>query len=126
MDVVYNHISEYETGNLKEIDKDYYFRLDENGKFIAHSGTGNDLKTERPMMRRMIVESILYWMQVNIELTIIANSIFCVREDTDIKLHHYDSCGDPQRREACSEEEEASFFIPSYIRIKSVPISLNW
>lgn len=63
MDVVYNHLSEYETGNLKEIDKDYYFRLDENGKFIALSGTGNDLKTERPMMRRMIVESILYWMK---------------------------------------------------------------
>lgn len=63
MDVVYNHISEYETGNLKEIDKDYYFRLDENGNFISHSGTGNDIKTERPMMRRMIVESILYWMK---------------------------------------------------------------
>ncbi len=63
MDVVYNHISEYETGNLKEIDKDYYFRMDENGHFIAHSGTGNDIKTERPMMRRMIVESVLYWMK---------------------------------------------------------------
>ncbi len=63
MDVVYNHLSEYETGNLKEIDKDYYFRFDENGHFISQSGTGNDLKTERPMMRRMIVESILYWMK---------------------------------------------------------------
>ncbi len=63
MDVVYNHISEYETGNLKEIDKDYYFRMDENGHFIAQSGTGNDIKTERTMMRRMIVESVLYWMK---------------------------------------------------------------
>lgn len=63
MDVVYNHLSEYEFGNLKEIDKDYYFRLDASGNFIAHSGTGNDLKTERPMMRRMIVESVLYWMK---------------------------------------------------------------
>ncbi len=63
MDVVYNHISEYETGNLKETDKDYYFRLDDNGNFVSQSGTGNDIKTERPMMRRMIVESILYWMK---------------------------------------------------------------
>jgi pullulanase len=63
MDVVYNHISEYETGNLKEIDKEYYFRLDEDGNFVSQSGTGNDLKTERPMMRRMIVESVLYWMK---------------------------------------------------------------
>ncbi|MEO8400040.1 MAG: alpha-amylase family glycosyl hydrolase [Ignavibacteriaceae bacterium] len=63
MDVVYNHLSEYEIGNLKEIDKEYYFRLDGNGNYIAHSGTGNDLKTERPMLRRLIVESILYWMK---------------------------------------------------------------
>lgn len=63
MDVVFNHLSEYEYGNLKEIDKDYYFRLDENGNFISHSYCGNDLKTERPMVRRMIVESILYWMK---------------------------------------------------------------
>jgi pullulanase len=63
MDVVYNHISEYEIGNLKEIDKEYYFRLDEKGNYIAQSGCGNDLKTERPMVRRMIVENILYWMK---------------------------------------------------------------
>lgn len=63
MDVVYNHLSEYELGNLKEIDKEYYFRLDEKGNFIAQSGCGNDLKTERPMMRKLIVESILYWMK---------------------------------------------------------------
>ncbi len=63
MDVVYNHISEYEMGNLKQIDKDYYFRLNKQGNYIAESGCGNDLKTERPMVRRMIVESILYWMK---------------------------------------------------------------
>lgn len=63
MDVVFNHLSEYEYGNLKEIDKDYYFRLDEKGNFVSQSYCGNDLKTERPMTRRMIVESILYWMK---------------------------------------------------------------
>ncbi|MBU1679334.1 MAG: pullulanase [Bacteroidetes bacterium] len=63
MDVVYNHLSEYEFGNLKQIDKDYYFRLDENGNYVAESYCGNDIKTERPMMRKMIVESILFWMK---------------------------------------------------------------
>jgi pullulanase/glycogen debranching enzyme len=63
MDVVYNHLSEYELGNLKEIDEEYYFRLDGKGNFIAQSGTGNDLRTERPMLRRLIVESVLYWMK---------------------------------------------------------------
>lgn len=63
MDVVFNHLSEYELGNLKEIDKEYYFRLDNQGDFIAASGCGNDLKTERPMVRRLIIESILFWMK---------------------------------------------------------------
>jgi pullulanase/glycogen debranching enzyme len=63
MDVVYNHLSEYEWGNLKEIDMEYYFRLDGKGNFIAHSGTGNDLRTERPMLRRLILESILHWVK---------------------------------------------------------------
>ena len=62
MDVVYNHLSEYEIGNLKEIDKEYYFRTDSHGRLTSQSYTGNDLKTERPMMRKMIVDSILYWM----------------------------------------------------------------
>ncbi len=63
MDVVFNHLSEYELGNLKQIDKRYYFRLDEKGDFIARSYCGNDLATERPMVRRLIVESVLYWMK---------------------------------------------------------------
>jgi pullulanase/glycogen debranching enzyme len=63
MDVVYNHLSEYEVGNLKQIDKEYYFRLDAGGHFKHESGTGNDLRTERPMLRRLIIESVLYWMR---------------------------------------------------------------
>lgn len=63
MDVVYNHLSEYETGNLKQIDKEYYFRLDDKGNYLQTSWCGNDLKTERPMVRRLIVESILHWMK---------------------------------------------------------------
>jgi pullulanase/glycogen debranching enzyme len=63
MDVVYNHLSEFEIGNLKQIDKEYYFRLDSKGNYLAESGCGNDLKTERPMVRRLIIESILYWMK---------------------------------------------------------------
>ncbi len=63
MDVVYNHLSEYEIGNLKQIDKEYYFRLDKKGNFISQSYCGNDLKTERPMVRRLIIDSILFWMK---------------------------------------------------------------
>ncbi|MCK4813689.1 MAG: pullulanase [Candidatus Marinimicrobia bacterium] len=63
MDVVYNHTSTYDLNPFKLIDKKYYYRLDEDGDFISISGCGNDFKTERPMARKLIVESVLYWMQ---------------------------------------------------------------
>jgi pullulanase/glycogen debranching enzyme len=63
MDVVYNHTSTYDPNPFKMLDKKYYYRLDENQDFISLSGCGNDFKTERPMARKMIVESVLYWMK---------------------------------------------------------------
>jgi pullulanase/glycogen debranching enzyme len=63
MDVVYNHVSQYDQNCFKYIDKKYYFRLDGDGKFIATSGCGNDFKTERPMARKMILDSVEYWMR---------------------------------------------------------------
>jgi pullulanase len=63
LDVVYNHVSHYDLNPFKYIDKKYYFRLNDDGQFLSTSGCGNDFKTERPMARRMIVESCLYWMR---------------------------------------------------------------
>ena len=63
MDVVYNHVSQYDYNPLKYIDKFYYFRLNNDCSFEARSGCGNDLKTERPMARRLILESVKHWMQ---------------------------------------------------------------
>ena len=62
MDVVYNHVSQYDYNPFKLIDKKYYFRLDNKFNALSVSGCGNDFKTERPMARRMIVESIKHWM----------------------------------------------------------------
>jgi pullulanase len=63
MDVVYNHVSQYDLNPLKYIDKKYYFRLDEAQNYLSESGCGNDLKTERPMTRKLIIDSLLYWMR---------------------------------------------------------------
>jgi len=63
LDVVYNHVSQYDQNAFKLIDKKYYFRLDENGQYLSASGCGNDFKTERPMAQRLIVESVKYWME---------------------------------------------------------------
>ena len=63
MDVVYNHVSQYDYNPLKYIDKFYYFRLEEDCSFTSVSGCGNDLKTERLMARRLIVDSVIHWMK---------------------------------------------------------------
>ena len=63
LDVVYNHVSQYDFNPLKHIDKAYYFRLNTDGSFRSESGCGNDLRTEAPMVRRLILDSVLYWMK---------------------------------------------------------------
>jgi len=63
MDVVYNHLSEYETGNLKEISRNYYFRTDEQGYLLSDSFCGNDLKSENYYVRKLIIDSLLFWMK---------------------------------------------------------------
>jgi pullulanase len=63
MDVVYNHVSQYDYNPFKYIDKFYYFHTDSSGNFEKKSGCGNDFYTSRPMARRLIVESIKYWMK---------------------------------------------------------------
>ena len=63
LDVVYNHVSEYDQNPFKLIDKKYYFRLDAKENFLSKSGCGNDFKTDRPMAPRLILDSVEYWMR---------------------------------------------------------------
>ncbi len=63
MDVVYNHASQYDYNPLKYIDKFYYFRLNKDCSFTSVSGCGNDIKTDRPMARRLIIDSVVHWMK---------------------------------------------------------------
>ena len=61
LDVVYNH-----TGSphiLMGIDKQYYYRHNGEMALLNYSGCGNDLKTENPMVRRMILDSLKYWIK---------------------------------------------------------------
>lgn len=61
LDVVYNHIGHPNIFSL--IDRKYYFRLNPDFSFSNFSGVGNDVRSEAPMMRRLIVENILFLMQ---------------------------------------------------------------
>lgn len=61
LDVVYNHVSNYDRNPLRYLDKSHYFRLTVDGFYQSESGCGNDLKTENPMARRLILDSLRYW-----------------------------------------------------------------
>ncbi|NQU68783.1 MAG: pullulanase [Candidatus Marinimicrobia bacterium] len=62
LDVVYNHTSQYDYQPLKQIDRTSFFRQNENGTYASVSGCGNDLNTNNEDMRKMLMESVLFWM----------------------------------------------------------------
>ena len=61
MDVVYNHV--FEAGNFcfNKIVPGYFSRAHADGSYSNGSGCGNDTASERPMVRKYIVDSIVYW-----------------------------------------------------------------
>ncbi len=61
MDVVYNHVYNASTFSQNLIVPGYFFRTDENGTLTSGSGCGNDVASERPMVRKFIVDSVKYW-----------------------------------------------------------------
>ena len=62
MDVVYNHMYRYENV-LNNTVPDYFFRQNENGSLSNGSGCGNEFASERPMARKYMIDSLLYWAQ---------------------------------------------------------------
>ncbi len=63
LDVVYNHVSQYDDNCFKALDPCYWFRLDDAGSYTSGSGCGNDFHTARPMARRLILESLRHWVE---------------------------------------------------------------
>lgn len=61
MDVVYNHTYATSGQALHDTVPYYYHRTNEDGRLTNDSGCGNGTASERSMMRKYIVESILYW-----------------------------------------------------------------
>ena len=63
MDVVYNHVYDAGTFSMNQIVPNYFSRMNADGSFSNGSGCGNDTASEREMVRKFIVESVLYWHQ---------------------------------------------------------------
>ena len=61
MDVVYNHVFEAGSFCFNKIVPGYFSRAHADGSYSNGSGCGNDTASERAMVRKYIVDSIVYW-----------------------------------------------------------------
>jgi len=68
LDVVFNHTAEGDEHGpcccFKGVDNSTYYTLEEDrAKYANYSGTGNTIRANNPIVRRMIVDSLVYWVQ---------------------------------------------------------------
>jgi len=68
LDVVYNHTAEGDhrgpTLSLRGLDNSTYYILGQDrSQYANYSGTGNTLNANHPIARRMILDSLRYWVQ---------------------------------------------------------------
>ena len=68
LDVVFNHTAEGGDGGptlcFRGIDNQTYYMLEENrSQYSNYSGCGNTLNANHPIVRRMIVDSLRYWVE---------------------------------------------------------------
>ncbi len=61
MDVVYNHTMLNEKSYFNQLVPGYYYRQKADGTFSDASACGNETASERPMMRKFMMESLKYW-----------------------------------------------------------------
>ena len=68
LDVVFNHTSEGDhngpTTCFRGVDNSTYYILEhDRSRYANYSGTGNTLNTNHPIVRRMILDSLRYWIE---------------------------------------------------------------
>lgn len=69
LDVVYNHTGEADhlgpTLSFRGLDNKSYYRLETDARFYVNdTGTGNTLNLDHPMVLRMVMDSLRYWVEV--------------------------------------------------------------
>ncbi|SDB23330.1 pullulanase [Pseudobutyrivibrio sp. YE44] len=61
MDVVYNHVYSGDDFCFNKLTSGYFSRINSKGVYSNGSECGNDTASERPMVRKFIVDSVCYW-----------------------------------------------------------------
>lgn len=63
LDVVYNHTYDVAHANFTQTVPGYFYRTREDGSLGNASGCGNETASERPMMRKFMLESVRWWVE---------------------------------------------------------------
>ncbi len=68
LDMVFNHTGESDlagvTSSFRGIDNQIYYLVDpDNGDYLNFSGCGNTLNCNHPVVRRLIIDALRYWVQ---------------------------------------------------------------
>lgn len=61
LDVVYNHTFNVPESNFERTVPGYFYRQKPDGTLANGSGCGNETASDRPMMRKYMIESALHW-----------------------------------------------------------------
>ena len=61
LDVVYNHTFDIVNSNFEKTVPGYFYRFNAEGKYSDASGCGNETASDRAMMRKYMIESVLHW-----------------------------------------------------------------
>src|SRR5437868_6636505 len=61
MDVVFNHTGLTEHSSFNQLVPGYYYRHTADGKLSNATACGNETASEKAMMRKFMLESVLYW-----------------------------------------------------------------
>ena len=61
LDVVYNHTFDVNNSNFTRAYPGYFYRKTAEGTLSNGSGCGNETASEKEMMRKYMIESVLYW-----------------------------------------------------------------
>ncbi|MBQ8673104.1 MAG: type I pullulanase [Bacteroides sp.] len=63
LDVVYNHTFNTESSNFERTVPGYFYRQRPDGSYADASACGNETASDRPMMRKYMVESVKHWIR---------------------------------------------------------------
>ena len=61
LDVVYNHTADINGSNFTAFAPGYFYRHNADGSYSNGTGCGNEVASEMPMVRKFMIESVVYW-----------------------------------------------------------------